>query len=123
MPAQYEAIRDRFVSKGMPLKEAKTHAAKIYNSTHHDAPVTGRSEPAMNKGYQGSATSYAAGGPVLGKESAFLKTPDQFRAPYHIDPGAGKDKPYGKSGINSGTGENPPPAAKGKQLKTVKPRS
>ena len=31
MPAQYEAIRDKF-AKTMPLKAAKSHAAAIYNS-------------------------------------------------------------------------------------------
>lgn len=40
MPKQYEAIRDKFVAKGMPLAEAKTRAAKIYNSTHHGNLVT-----------------------------------------------------------------------------------
>ena len=38
MPKQYEAIRDKFVAKGMPLKEAKTRAAKIYNSVHPNHP-------------------------------------------------------------------------------------
>ena len=41
MPKQYEAIRDKFVSEGMPLKEAKTRAAKIYNSKHPKAPISG----------------------------------------------------------------------------------
>jgi hypothetical protein len=39
MPKQYEAIRDKFISEGMDTKEAKTRAAKIYNSKHHDNPV------------------------------------------------------------------------------------
>jgi hypothetical protein len=42
MPKQYEAIRDKFVSKGVPLKEAKTRAAKIYNAKHPGAPVTNK---------------------------------------------------------------------------------
>jgi hypothetical protein len=67
--------------------------------------------------------SYAAGGPVLGRTREFLKEPDQFRAAYHKDPGAGADKPYGKSGPGAGKGEDPPPAAKGKSLKAVTPRS
>jgi len=33
MPAAYEAIRDSFVKKGYPLKEAKKHAARIYNAS------------------------------------------------------------------------------------------
>lgn len=41
MPAQYEAIRDNLVAKGMPLKKAKTEAAKIYNSKRgKKKPVT-----------------------------------------------------------------------------------
>jgi len=82
-----------------------------------------RADAAMNKGYSGSVAKYAEGGAVLGKTSQFLKTEDQFRAAYHKDPGAGADKPYGKSGINSGKGEVKPPAARGKSLSPVKPRS
>jgi len=40
MPRQYEAIRDKFVRQGMPLKEAKRRAAKIYNAEHPKSPVT-----------------------------------------------------------------------------------
>ena len=32
MPAQYEAIRDKLVKEGVPLKEAKSRAARIYNA-------------------------------------------------------------------------------------------
>ena len=32
MPKKYEAIRNKLAKK-MPLKQAKTHAAKIYNAT------------------------------------------------------------------------------------------
>jgi hypothetical protein len=39
MPAQYEAIRDKFISEGTDTKEAKTRAAKIYNSKHPEEPV------------------------------------------------------------------------------------
>lgn len=124
MPAQYEAIRDKFAAKGMPLKEAKSHAAAIYNSTHKSNPVTGKSEPAMSKSEGAHVAHYAKGGPVLGKTSEFLKTEDQFRAPYHIDPEAGADKPYGKPGVpGAGKGEVKPPAAKDKSLKPVKPKS
>ncbi len=75
-----------------------------------------------NKGYQGSTAKYAEGGAVLGKTSEFLKSEDQFRAAYHKDPGAGADKPYGKSGPNAGTGEVKPPSARDKSLSPVKPR-
>jgi hypothetical protein len=49
MPPQYEAIRDKLVKEGKPLKEAKTTAAKIYNSKHPEAPVTGKTEPVTSK--------------------------------------------------------------------------
>lgn len=41
-PAKYEAIRNKFESKGVPAKEAKTRAAKIFNATRKkgEAPVT-----------------------------------------------------------------------------------
>lgn len=38
MPAQYEAIRDK-LKKSMSLKQAKKHAAMIYNSKHKNKPV------------------------------------------------------------------------------------
>lgn len=34
MPKGYEEIRDKFIADGMPVKEAKTRAAKIWNSKH-----------------------------------------------------------------------------------------
>jgi len=43
MPKQYEAMRDKF-AKTLSLKAAKTKAAKIYNSKHKGAPVTGKKE-------------------------------------------------------------------------------
>lgn len=33
MPARYLGIRDSMIEKGLPEKEAKVQAAKIYNST------------------------------------------------------------------------------------------
>lgn len=44
MPKQYEAIRDSLVKKGKSLKQAKTSAAKIYNSKHKKNPVTRNSD-------------------------------------------------------------------------------
>lgn len=48
MPKRYEAMRDEFAKK-MPLKAAKTKAAKIFNATRKksEAPVTGTMEQAM----------------------------------------------------------------------------
>lgn len=39
MPRQYEAMRDAFKKQGLSDKEAKTKAAKIYNSKHSNNPV------------------------------------------------------------------------------------
>lgn len=39
MPKQYEEIRDKLKREGMSLKNAKKHAAMIYNSKHHSNPV------------------------------------------------------------------------------------
>lgn len=61
----------------------------------------------MNKGYSGSTQTFAKGGPVLGKTSAFLKGPDQFRT----DKGVPQD--YGSKGGNK---------PKDKSLTPVKPR-
>lgn len=44
MPAQYEAIRDKFIGEWMSTKSAKKHAAMIYNSKHPKNPVTRNSE-------------------------------------------------------------------------------
>lgn len=46
MPKKYEAIRDKLVSQGKPLKAAKTSAAKIFNATRKKGqkPVTGKSD-------------------------------------------------------------------------------
>jgi hypothetical protein len=49
MPRQYEAIRDKFVSQGMSLKEAKSHAAAIYNSKHPGNPVGAHYEAKLKK--------------------------------------------------------------------------
>lgn len=49
MPPQYEKIRDNLVKQGKSLKAAKSEAAAIYNTTHKDDPVTGKSD-AMKRG-------------------------------------------------------------------------
>jgi hypothetical protein len=43
MPKQYEAIRDKLMKGGVPPKDAKTRAAKIYNSRR------GKKKPVTNK--------------------------------------------------------------------------
>lgn len=46
MPAKYEAIRDSYVKKGVPLKKAKTLAAKTYNKQRKKGqkPVTRKAD-------------------------------------------------------------------------------
>ncbi len=48
MPKAYEAMRDKF-KKSMPLKAAKTKAAKIYNSLNPEKPVTGKHKKGKKK--------------------------------------------------------------------------
>lgn len=42
MPREYEAMRDKFASGGMSYDAAQAKAARIFNSKHPGAPVTGR---------------------------------------------------------------------------------
>lgn len=42
MPKGYEEIRDKYIRQGMSTKEAKKHAAMIWNSTHKGAQAVGR---------------------------------------------------------------------------------
>lgn len=46
MPAKYEAIRDSYEKKGVPVKKAKKLAAMTYNSQRKpgQAPVTRKSK-------------------------------------------------------------------------------
>jgi hypothetical protein len=78
-----------------------------------------RADAAMNKGYQGATQKFAQGGPVLGKESSFLKTPDVFRDSKNES----SDENWGK-GASGKKGDGGPgaPAAKGKSLSPVKPK-
>jgi hypothetical protein len=78
-----------------------------------------------NKGYMGKSTSYAQGGPVLGKVSEFLKAENEFTDPDEGEKGdsADEDQKYGKTGAGAGKGFTKPPKAAGKSLKPVKPRS
>lgn len=83
------------------------------------------------KGERPRDLAAAKGGSTLGRTRDFLKEPDQFRAAYHGDREspdvvgdiAADDNKYGKSGIGAGKGMCAVPAAKGKSLKPVKPRS
>lgn len=75
-----------------------------------------RADAAMNKGYSGSTQKFAEGGAVLGRSRDFLKTADEFREGKNSK---ATDETWGK-GMK---GDSSAPAAKGKQLPAVKPRS
>ncbi len=77
-----------------------------------------------NKGYKSETTAFAAGGPVLGKVSEFLKAENEFTDPDEGKQGdsADEDQKYGKSGAGAGTGFTKPPKAAGKSLKPIKPK-
>lgn len=68
--------------------------------------------------YKGSgpvSTSYAAGGPVLGRTREFMKEPDTFRGP---DDAGDKDQLYGKTGPGKGDGsKGSPPVKQNKRIK------
>ena len=67
-------------------------------------------------------TSYATGGPVLGRKVDFMKIKDEFRDPDEGDASADEDQKYAKSGEGAGKGFVKPGPAKDKSLKAVKPR-
>lgn len=51
MPAQYEAMRDKFIKQGMSSKAAKGKAARIYNSKHPGNPVGPGSDKKKRKSH------------------------------------------------------------------------
>lgn len=73
----------------------------------------------------------AKGGATLGRSRDFLKEPVEFREPEEgkrqsadvVGDIADEDQNYAKSGAGAGKGCYPPPAAKGKELKAIKPRT
>lgn len=68
--------------------------------------------------------AYAAGGPVLGRSTNFMKTPDTFRGSMQPNPpNEGTDENWGK-GESGKKGDGGPgaPAAKDKSEKPVLPR-
>lgn len=76
----------------------------------------GKAMSGYAKGGNVRSTSYAAGGPVLGRTRDFLKEPDEFRDDASL-PDA-EDQNYGKSGPNKGSGCYPAPKARAN--KTIK---
>ncbi len=74
----------------------------------------------VNKGYMGKSESFAAGGPVLGVESKFLKTKDRFRN----DGGPSRDPTPEPTEDDWGKGSSKAnPKAQDKSEKPIKPRT
>lgn len=77
-----------------------------------------------NKGYLGKSESFAAGGPVLGRTTDFMKTPDTFRGSLQPNPpNQASDENWGK-GAKGPKGDGGPaaPSGKDKSEKPVLPR-
>jgi hypothetical protein len=72
----------------------------------------------LSKGMHPKVASYAAGGPVLGRQRDFLKEEVEFRDPDEGNPGADADQKYAKSGEGAGKGQfGPPPPNTKKKIK------
>jgi hypothetical protein len=71
----------------------------------------------LSKGMKPQTASYAAGGPVLGKESSFLKTPNEFSELNEKSSSEDEDQNYGKTGEGSGKGFTKPPKNTKKVIK------
>ena len=57
-------------------------------------------------------TSYATGGPVLGRTVNFMKTTNEFTDPDEKNATADEDQKYGKAGEGAGKGFIKPPSAR-----------
>ena len=105
---------------GGPAKVAEWDAASKGQHVPYKVGSHASGGPTMNKNYMGKTESFAAGGPVLGRTSEFLKTPDRFRS----DGGKSKDPTPEPTEDNWGKGSSKAnPKAKDKSEKPVKPRS
>lgn len=90
-------------------------AAKVHE---WDQATKGRKLPMYSKGEGAKDAAYAKGGPVLGKDSEFLKTPDRFTGEKN---GPLKDSATDEDWEKGSSKANPTP--KDKSLKAVKPRT
>lgn len=81
-------------------------------SVAHEFNQADKGTGIMSKGTGPKDASYAEGGAVLGRSTDFMKTPDRFRD------NKGRTDNFGK-----GDGKDGAPAAKGKSLSPVAPRS
>ena len=65
-----------------------------------------------SKGGDVHSTSYATGGPVLGRTVNFMKTTNEFTDPDEKNATADEDQKYGKAGEGAGKGFIKPPSAR-----------
>lgn len=103
---------------GGPAKVKEWDAATKGRSLPQKVPAHAQGGIVSNKGYMSKNESYAQGGAVLGRTTNFMKTPDTFRE----EGESATDETYGK-GLKAPKDHVGAPAAKGKSLKAVKPRS
>jgi len=94
---------------------------RLYYANGGHFPGQKEDKMSFAKGGDVQATNYAKGGPVLGRERSFIKTPDNFRE----DKSNATDENFAKGSKSGGdTGITASPKRTGdKCLPTVKPRS
>lgn len=92
---------------------------RLYYANGGKFPGQKHSEGRMSyaKGGQVYNTNqYAAGGPVLGRTTSFMKVKDEFRDPDEGNASADVDQKYGKSGAGAGKGFVKPPAQRASKV-------
>lgn len=91
---------------------------RLWHANGDKWPGEKKSESSMDKfSSKPKAASYAAGGPVIGKYSNFMKVKDEFRDPDEGNASADEDQNYAKSGEGAGKGFIKPPKNTRKVLK------
>lgn len=114
MPFTKVGKNDYISPSGRHFNEAQV---RLWHANGEKFPGQKTSEGAVsNKNYQGKTESFAAGGLVLGRTKNFLKEPDRFRDSQFKKK---TEDNFGKDGGDASCA----PAAKGKSLPAVKPRS
>ena len=103
------------------LMEAAAHTkggfGGVPQSVGKDFATADKGNKMFTKGMKPQTASYAAGGPVLGKYSNFMKAENEFTDPGEGDASADEDQKYGKSGEGAGTGFVKPPKNTKKVIK------
>jgi hypothetical protein len=119
MPYSRGGPNDYVSPKGTHINAAQN---KLWHTLGGKWPGQKKSEGKMNyaKGGDVHNTSYAKGGPVLGRTTNFMKIKDEFRDPDEKNASADADQKYGKSGEGAGKGFTKPPKNTPKVLKRGK---